>query len=60
MTFQELPLRESLIKAITERGYVEPTDIQMQAIPALATTDTDFVGRAQQVQVKLLLSFFHF
>lgn len=47
MTFQELPLRESLIKAITERGYVEPTDIQMQAIPALATTDTDFVGQAQ-------------
>ena len=47
MTFQELPLRESLIKAITERGYVEPTDIQAQAIPALATTDTDFVGQAQ-------------
>lgn len=47
MTFQELPLRESLIRAITERGYVEPTDIQMQAIPALATTDTDFVGQAQ-------------
>ena len=47
MTFQELPLRESLIKAITERGYVEPTEIQAQAIPALATTDTDFVGQAQ-------------
>jgi ATP-dependent RNA helicase DeaD len=47
VTFQELPLRESLIRAITERGYVEPTDIQMQAIPALATTDTDFVGQAQ-------------
>jgi ATP-dependent RNA helicase DeaD len=47
VTFQELPLRESLIKAITERGYVEPTEIQMQAIPALATTDTDFVGQAQ-------------
>ncbi len=47
MTFQELPLRESLLKAIAERGYVEPTDIQQQAIPALATTDTDFVGQAQ-------------
>lgn len=47
MTFQELPLRESLLKAITERGYVEPTEIQQQAIPALATTDTDFVGQAQ-------------
>ncbi len=47
MTFQELPLRETLIRAITERGYVEPTDIQAEAIPALATTDTDFVGQAQ-------------
>lgn len=42
-----MPLRESLIRAITERGYVEPTDIQREAIPALATTDTDFVGQAQ-------------
>jgi ATP-dependent RNA helicase DeaD len=47
VTFQELPLRESLIRAITERGYVEPTDIQAQSIPALATTETDFVGQAQ-------------
>ena len=47
MTFQELPLRESLIRAITERGYVTPTDIQAEAIPALATTGTDFVGQAQ-------------
>jgi ATP-dependent RNA helicase DeaD len=47
VTFQELPLRESLIRAITERGYVEPTEIQAQSIPALATTDTDFVGQAQ-------------
>jgi ATP-dependent RNA helicase DeaD len=47
VTFQELPLRESLLKAITERGYVDPTEIQEQAIPALATTDTDFVGQAQ-------------
>lgn len=47
MTFQELPLRESLLKAITERGYVEPTEIQQLAIPPLATTDTDFVGQAQ-------------
>lgn len=47
VTFQELPLRESLLKAISERGYVDPTEIQQQAIPALATTDTDFVGQAQ-------------
>lgn len=47
MTFQELPLRESLLKAISERGYVEPTEIQQQAIPLLALDDTDFVGQAQ-------------
>ena len=47
MTFQELPLRESLLKAITERGYVEPTEIQAQAIPLLAMQDIDFVGQAQ-------------
>jgi ATP-dependent RNA helicase DeaD len=47
VTFQELPLRESLLKAITERGYVEPTEIQAQAIPLLALEDTDFVGQAQ-------------
>ena len=47
MTFQELPLRESLLKAIAERGYENPTEIQAQAIPILATQDTDFVGQAQ-------------
>ena len=47
MTFQDLPLRETLLKAISERGYVDPTEIQQQAIPALATSDIDFVGQAQ-------------
>lgn len=47
MTFQELPLKESLLKAITERGYVQPTEIQEKAIPELATKDIDFVGQAQ-------------
>lgn len=47
MTFQDLPLRDSLLKSIAERGYVDPTEIQQQAIPALATSDIDFVGQAQ-------------
>lgn len=47
MTFQELPLKENLLKAITERGYLEPTEIQAQAIPVLATESIDFVGQAQ-------------
>lgn len=47
VTFQDLPLRETLLKAILERGYVEPTEIQSEAIPLLAQEDTDFVGQAQ-------------
>ncbi len=47
MTFQELPLKETLLKAITERGYTEPTEIQAEAIPVLATESIDFVGQAQ-------------
>lgn len=47
MTFQELPLKETLLKAITERGYIEPTEIQAEAIPVLATETIDFVGQAQ-------------
>lgn len=47
MTFQELPLKDTLLKAITERGYVEPTEIQAEAIPVLATESIDFVGQAQ-------------
>ncbi len=47
MTFQELPLKETLLKAITERGYTEPTEIQQEAIPLLASDLIDFVGQAQ-------------
>ena len=47
MTFQDLPLKESLLKAIADRGYNEPTEIQAQAIPVLANQAIDFVGQAQ-------------
>lgn len=47
MNFSEFPLRDTLLRAIEERGFTEPTEIQAEAIPLLCTQDTDFVGQAQ-------------
>jgi ATP-dependent RNA helicase DeaD len=46
-TFQALGLNESLVKAVTELGFENPTPIQEQAIPILLSGTTDFVGLAQ-------------
>ncbi|GBG15069.1 ATP-dependent RNA helicase RhlE [Novimethylophilus kurashikiensis] len=35
MTFASLGLSEDIVRAVTERGYTEPTPIQKQAIPAV-------------------------
>ena len=35
MSFIELGLSEEIVRAVTERGYTEPTPIQQQAIPAV-------------------------
>ncbi len=35
MTFLELGLSEEVARAITEKGYENPTDIQQQALPIL-------------------------
>jgi ATP-dependent RNA helicase RhlE len=35
MSFQSLGLSESLVRAVTERGYTQPTPIQARAIPAV-------------------------
>ena len=35
MTFESLGLAESLVRAVHEQGYTQPTPIQMQAIPAV-------------------------
>ena len=35
MSFSSLGLAEEIVRAVTERGYTEPTPIQMQAIPAV-------------------------
>ena len=34
MTFESLGLHASIVKALTEVGYTEPTTVQEQAIPA--------------------------
>ncbi len=35
MTFKDLGLSEEIVRAVSERGYTEPTPIQRQAIPAV-------------------------
>lgn len=47
MSFNQLPLEDSLLKAINELGYENPTEIQAKAIPALIEEETDFIGQAQ-------------
>ena len=47
MTFSELGLRDELLQAIAEMGFVAPMPIQEQTIPALLEGETDFVGLAQ-------------
>ncbi len=37
MTFAALGLSEEIVRAVSERGYTEPTPIQKQAIPAVLT-----------------------
>ncbi|QEC53973.1 ATP-dependent RNA helicase DeaD [Anseongella ginsenosidimutans] len=45
--FKSLGLSEVLLKAIESMGFVTPTAIQEQAIPALLEGDNDLVGLAQ-------------
>ena len=35
MTFQELGLNPEIMRAVSEKGYTDPTNIQTQAIPML-------------------------
>lgn len=46
-TFQELGIREDLLRAITELGYEKPMPIQEKVIPHLLNEDSDVVGLAQ-------------
>ena len=47
MSFNELGLKESSLKAIAKMGFESPSEIQSQAIPVLMSGDVDFIGQAQ-------------
>jgi ATP-dependent RNA helicase DeaD len=46
-TFEDLGLDERLVKAISEMGFVSPTEIQEKGIPVLLSGTKDFIGLAQ-------------
>ncbi len=46
-TFEELGIREELVRAIKELGFEQLTPIQEKAIPVLKNGDKDFIGLAQ-------------
>jgi ATP-dependent RNA helicase DeaD len=45
--FEQLGVDEALVKAVSELGFTEPTEIQKKAIPVLLSGTKDFVGLAQ-------------
>lgn len=47
MTFEELGVREDLLKAISEMGFESPMPVQEKVIPHLLTKDNDVVALAQ-------------
>ena len=46
-TFSDLGVPDIFLKALEELGIVNPTEIQIKAIPFLITKGTDFIGQAQ-------------
>ncbi|WP_034044110.1 DEAD/DEAH box helicase [Wocania ichthyoenteri] len=46
-TFQELGLNNDLLQAITDLGFVKPSEVQEKAIPILLKSETDLVALAQ-------------
>ena len=47
MTFNELDLKPSILRALEEMEIFNPTEIQEKSIPLLLSNNTDFVGQAQ-------------
>ena len=47
MSFIDLGLKESSLKAIEKMGFEMPSEIQQQAIPVLLKDNIDFIGQAQ-------------
>ncbi|RYY64679.1 MAG: DEAD/DEAH box helicase [Chitinophagaceae bacterium] len=47
MTFDALGLQESILRAVQDLGFTEPTTIQEKAIPVLLSGTKDLIGLAQ-------------
>ena len=45
-TFKDLGLSEDLLQIVNERGFEEPTPIQIEVIPAILTRSKDIIGQA--------------
>lgn len=54
LTFNDLGLKEGLLKAITDLGFTTPSDIQAEAIP-VALNGQDILAKLRQVLEKQLL-----
>jgi len=46
-SFHELGIQPELLTAIHELGFIAPTPVQMKAIPALLSSDNDYMALAQ-------------
>lgn len=46
-SFKEIGLKEEIVAAVSDMGFVEPTPIQEQAIPHLLESDQDLIASAQ-------------
>ncbi|WP_194768056.1 DEAD/DEAH box helicase [Tamlana sp. I1] len=46
-TFQDLGLNNDLLQAITDLGFIKPSEVQQKAIPILLESETDLVALAQ-------------
>lgn len=44
--FEKLGLSDNLLKALTKKGFTEPTPIQKKIIPMLLTEERDIIGQA--------------
>lgn len=46
-TFEQMELSDSILHAVTDLGFLEPTEIQQQAIPQILTSKQDLIALAQ-------------
>lgn len=46
-TFNEMGLNESLVKAVEDLGFLEPTPVQQKAIPQILQSEKDLIALAQ-------------